>query len=133
MLAWALAAALERLDGLDRTCIARHVQGAEAFLEPARHWTLEEAAAVYSVGAAQTRQLAALYRDTFPAVICPGPGLERNQNGGSGMRAICALPALAGKLGVCGGGILLGASAALPKTLVRLQGNAARVEVARLQ
>ena len=56
-------------------------------------------------------------------MICPGNGPERNQNGGSGLRAVFALPALAGKFGVLGGGLLQGASAAFPKTLARLQGE----------
>ena len=123
VLAWAVAAELERLGGLDQVFIAEHVLGAEAFLEQARRWTPDAAAEVCGVEATQIRQLATLYRDTSPAVICPGTGLERNQNGGSGLRAICALPALAGKFGVRGGGILLGASAAFPKTLARLQGE----------
>jgi anaerobic selenocysteine-containing dehydrogenase len=40
------------------------------------------------------------------------------------MQAIFALPALAGKFGVLGGGLLQGASSAFPKTLPRLQGDA---------
>lgn len=123
VLAWALAAELERCGGLDQAFIAEHVLGAEAFLAQARRWTPDEAAAVCGVEAAQIRQLATWYRHTSPAVICPGTGLERNQNGGSGVRAICALPALAGKFGVRGGGILLGASSAFPKTLAHLQGE----------
>jgi anaerobic selenocysteine-containing dehydrogenase len=37
-------------------------------------------------------------------VIRPGWGLERNRNGGSAVAAILALPAIAGKFGVRGGG-----------------------------
>src|SRR5918912_1549500 len=44
VLAWALAAELERIGGLDHAFIAQHVLGAEAFLEQARRLTLEEAA-----------------------------------------------------------------------------------------
>lgn len=124
VLAWALAAELERLGGLDHAFIARHVQGAEAFLEQARRLPLDQAAALCGVPEAAIRRLAGLYKETSPAVICPGTGLERNQNGGSGLRAIFALPALAGKFGVPGGGVLMGASAAFPKTLSRLQGEA---------
>jgi anaerobic selenocysteine-containing dehydrogenase len=53
-------------------------------------------------------------------VITVGNGLERNRNGGSGIRAIFALPALAGKFGVPGGGLINGASFAFPKTPARL-------------
>jgi anaerobic selenocysteine-containing dehydrogenase len=53
-------------------------------------------------------------------VFAPGNGLERGRNGGSGIRALIALPALLGKLGN-GSGIILGASNAFPKTPARLQ------------
>ena len=123
VLGWALAAELERLGGLDHTFIEQHVQGAEAYLERARQMPLEDAARVCGVEAGQIRQLAEMYKAISPAVICPGNGPERNQNGGSGLRAVFALPALAGKFGVLGGGLLQGASAAFPKTLPRLQGD----------
>jgi anaerobic selenocysteine-containing dehydrogenase len=123
VLAWALAAELERLGGLDQAFIAEHVLGAEAYLERARQMSLEEAADVCGLEPSQIRQLAAMYKDISPAVICPGNGPERNQNGGSGLRAVFALPALAGKFGVPGGGLLQGASASFPKTLARLQGE----------
>ena len=45
---------------------------------------------------------------------------KRGRNGGSGIRAAIALPALLGKLGK-GSGIVLGASNAFPKTPARLQ------------
>jgi anaerobic selenocysteine-containing dehydrogenase len=124
VLAWALAAELERIGGLDYAFMAQHVLGAEAFLEQARRVTVAEAAAVCGVPEEQIRQLAAMYKAIAPAVICPGNGPERNRNGGSGLRAIFALPALAGKFGVRGGGLLQGASSAFPKTPARLQGEA---------
>jgi anaerobic selenocysteine-containing dehydrogenase len=55
-----------------------------------------------------------------PLVFAPGNGLERGRHGGSGIRALIALPALMGKLGR-GSGIVLGASNAFPKTPARLQ------------
>jgi anaerobic selenocysteine-containing dehydrogenase len=123
VLAWALAAELERLGGLDQAFIAQHVLGAETYLERARRMSLEEAARVCGLEAGQIQQLAEMYQTISPAVICPGNGPERNQNGGSGLRAVFALPALAGKFGVLGGGLLQGASASFPKTLARLQGE----------
>jgi anaerobic selenocysteine-containing dehydrogenase len=123
ILAWALAAELERIGGLDHAFIEKHVEGAEAFLERARAVPLEEAAQVCGVSADSIRLLAELYKTISPAVICPGNGPERNQNGGSGLRAVFALPALAGKFGVLGGGLLGGASASFPKTPARLQGE----------
>lgn len=124
ILALALAAELERIGGLDHDFIADNVLGAEAYLQQARGRSLEESAEICGIPAAHIRQMANLYQSLSPAVICPGNGPERNQNGGSGLQAIFALPALAGKFGVLGGGLLQGASSAFPKTLQRLQGDA---------
>ena len=122
LLAFALAAELERNGGLDRDFVDKMVKGADAYLSLARQRSLENSAAACGVSAEEIRNLAALYRDSFPAVICPGNGPERNQNGGSGLRAIFALPALAGKFGVRGGGLLQGASHAFPVNGARLEG-----------
>jgi anaerobic selenocysteine-containing dehydrogenase len=70
---------------------------------------------------AQIRTVAEWYHTMSPAAISVGNGLERNQNGGSGIRAVFALPALAGKWGVPGGGCINGAGQAFPKTPARLQ------------
>ena len=83
--------------------------------------TLADAERIAGVPAAQVRQLAEWYHTLSPAAISVGNGLERNQNGGNGCRAVFALPALAGKLGVPGGGLVNGASQAFPKTMARLQ------------
>jgi anaerobic selenocysteine-containing dehydrogenase len=124
LLAFALAGELERGGGLDRDFIARHVLGAEDYLARARTVSTEEAAAGCGVPAEQIRQLAQWYREASPAAIVCGNGLERNRNGGAGLRAIFALPALAGKFGVPGGGVMNGASQAFPKTTARLHGEA---------
>ena len=50
-----------------------------------------------------------------PLVIAPGNGLERSRNGGSGVRAAVALPALLGKLSATSG-VVLCARFAFPKT-----------------
>jgi anaerobic selenocysteine-containing dehydrogenase len=123
LLAFAVAAELERNGGLDGDFIAAHVRGADEFLDRARALSLEESAAACGVDADDIRAFAALYRDASPAVICPGNGPERNRNGGSGLRAVFALPALAGKFGVKGGGLLQGSSHAFPSTGDRLEGS----------
>jgi anaerobic selenocysteine-containing dehydrogenase len=89
-------------------------------MQAARAYPAERAAEICGVPVDDIRTLARWYHDTRPAVIAWGNGLERNQNGGSGLRAIAALPALAGKFGVAGGGLVGGASHAFPKTLDRL-------------
>lgn len=116
VLAWALAVELERLGGLDHAFIQSNVLGFDAFMQGARAYPAEVAAEICGIPADAIRTLARWYMDATPAVIAWGNGLERNQNGGSGMRAIAALPALAGKFGVPGGGLVGGAGNAFPKT-----------------
>ena len=118
--AWAIASEMERTGGLDRDFIAGHVQGFETYMERARRYSTAEAARMCGVPEAQIHQFATWYRTLSPATISVGNGLERNQNGGSGIRAVFALPALAGKFGVRGGGLVNGAGFAYPKTPARL-------------
>jgi anaerobic selenocysteine-containing dehydrogenase len=120
VLAWALAVELERQAGLDHAFIAGHVQGFAAYMAAARAYPPERAAEICGVAEQDIRTLATWYREASPAVIAWGNGLERNQNGGAGLRAIAALPALAGKFGVPGGGLVGGAGHAFPKTPDRL-------------
>jgi anaerobic selenocysteine-containing dehydrogenase len=119
-LGFALAAELERLGAHDRGFIAEHVLGYEEFMGRAREWPIEKAAAVCGVRGDDIRKLAGWMAEADPLVIAPGNGLERGRNGGSGVRAAIALPALMGRLGRTSG-IVLGAGNAVPKTPARLQ------------
>jgi len=121
VLAWAIAAELERRGALDRDFIARHVEGFDEFMTQARRYDVARAAEVCGIPEAQIRTLAEWYATLSPAAINVGNGLERNQNGGSGIRAVFALPALAGKFGVPGGGLINGARNAFPMTPNRLR------------
>src|SRR5213594_197160 len=121
VLAWAVAGELERRGAIDREFVARHVEGFEEYMALARRYGVAEAADICGVPADHVRTLAEWYATISPAAISVGNGLERNQNGGSGIRAVFALPALAGKLGVPGGGLINGAGFAFPKTPARLQ------------
>ena len=121
VLAWVIAAELERRGAIDREFVARHVEGFEAFMASARRYTVADAARICRVPEAQIQTLVDWYATISPAAISVGNGLERNQNGGSGIRAVLALPALAGKFGVPGGGLVNGAGHAFPKTPRRLQ------------
>ena len=120
LLAWAVAVELERIGAFDRAFIDRHVLGAEEFMRCAREWPPERAAEACGVDAEDIRRFARWYHEAQPATIAWGNGLERNQNGGSGVRAIAALPALAGKFGVPGGGLVAGAGHAYPTDYDRL-------------
>lgn len=92
--------------------LARHTTGADELRRRTGAWTIEDAAREADVPAEAIERLASLYAATSPAVIRCGWGPERNRNGGSATAAILALPAVAGKFGVPGGGYTLSNSAA---------------------
>ncbi|HLW65810.1 MAG TPA: molybdopterin-dependent oxidoreductase, partial [Gemmataceae bacterium] len=108
LLAFALAVELEQLGAHNHAFIAEHVSGYEEFMTLARAWPAEKAAVECGVALADIRLLAGWMAAADPLVLAPGNGLERGRNGGSGIRAAIALPALLGKLGR-GNGIVLGA------------------------
>jgi len=120
LLGFALAATLEQAGALDDAFIARHVLGSEEFMAQAREWPAARAAQACGVPASQIVTCARWLAEADPLVLAPGNGLERGRNGGSGIRAAIALPALLGRLGN-GSGIALGAGNAFPKTPAKLQ------------
>ena len=89
-----------------------HANGAAALREKAQPWTFERAAEVSGADASVLRRIAERYAKTSPALVKCGWGLERNRNGGSAAAAVLALPAVAGKFGVRGGGYSMSNSAA---------------------
>jgi anaerobic selenocysteine-containing dehydrogenase len=97
----------------DLEFLGTHACGWEHLRARANEWTLARAAAAAGVDTAQIERLAELYAMTSPAVVRCGWGLERNRNGGSAAAAVLALPAVAGKFGVRGGGFSMSNSAAL--------------------
>lgn len=96
----------------DTAFLAQHTSGADELQRRAEPWTFAAAAAVAGVDPATLEEFARLYADTAPAVIRCGWGLERNRNGGSAVAAVLALPAVAGKFGVRGGGFTMSNSGA---------------------
>jgi anaerobic selenocysteine-containing dehydrogenase len=87
-----------------------HARNWECLRERSQEWTFERAAEVAGVRIDEIATLAELYADSRPAVLRCGWGPERNQNGGSAIAAILALPAVAGKFGVAGGGFTMSQS-----------------------
>jgi len=96
----------------DAAFLAQHTSGAEALRAAASAWTFARAAEVARVDEHQLRLFAQWYADATPAVIRCGWGQERNRNGGAATMAILALPAVAGKFGVRGGGYTMSNSGA---------------------
>ncbi len=88
----------------DQAFLSAHTHGGDRLAEKAQKWTFAAAAAEAGIDAADLQNFAALYADSTPAVIRIGWGLERNRNAGSAAAAIMALPAVAGKFGLRGGG-----------------------------
>ncbi|HEX3525858.1 MAG TPA: molybdopterin-dependent oxidoreductase [Thermoanaerobaculia bacterium] len=96
----------------DLAFLAEHTTGAEELRRRAEPWTFERAAEASGVAAADIERFARLYAEASPAVIRTGWGFERNRNGGSAVSAALALPAVAGKFGVRGGGYTMSNSGA---------------------
>jgi len=88
----------------DLAFLAEHAHGAEELRARALPWTFERAAEASGVPAEDLERFARLYAESAPAVVRSGWGYERNRNGGSAVAAVLALPAVAGKFGVRGGG-----------------------------
>lgn len=120
LLGFALADELEKMGAHDKRFIAEHVLGYGEYMALARAWSVDKAAEACGLRAEDIRTLARWMADADPIVMAPGNGIERGRNGGSGVRAAIALPALLGKLG-SGSGVLLGAGKSFPKTFDKLQ------------
>jgi anaerobic selenocysteine-containing dehydrogenase len=114
-LAYAIAHVLQREQLLDRDYLARHTTGDDAFLAEAAGWPPERAAAWCDVPAADIEALALAYGTTRPAAIRLNYGMQRTAGGGDAVRAIMALPALAGHWRAPGGGAVLSTSGWLPR------------------
>ena len=95
----------------DTAFLDKHTTGADALRERAEPWTIEQAADVAGVEASALARVAELYAQSSPALVRCGWGLERNRNGGNAAMAVLALPAVAGKFGVRGGGYSMSNSA----------------------
>jgi anaerobic selenocysteine-containing dehydrogenase len=96
----------------DAEFLRLHSTGAEDLRGASAAWTLDRAAGEAGLRAADLATFVDWYAAASPAVIRCGWGQERNRNGGAATMAILALPAVAGKFGVRGGGYTMSNSAA---------------------
>ena len=113
----------------DRAFLDAHTHHADKLHEKALSWTFEHAAEEAGISAGALAAVAELYASTAPALIRCGWGQERNRNGGSSSLAILALPAVAGKFGVRGGGYAMSNTAAwsIERTWIGAQEPATRL------
>lgn len=88
----------------DATFLVQHASGVEELRKRCEPWTSVRAAEVCGLEAATIEQFAELYAASSPAAIRCGWGPERNRNGCAAIAAVLALPAVAGKFGLRGGG-----------------------------
>ena len=96
----------------DRAFLDAHATGVDDLRQAAAAWTLDRAAEVSGVSREDLATFVEWYASISPALIRCGWGQERNRNGGAATMAILALPAVAGKFGVRGGGYTMSNSAA---------------------
>jgi anaerobic selenocysteine-containing dehydrogenase len=96
----------------DAEFLKRHATSVELLRERAARWPFDKAAELAGVSARDLQQLAEWYAASSPAVIRCGWGIERTKSAGSNVAAVLALPAVAGKFGVQGGGYTLSNSGA---------------------
>ena len=110
--ALALVNSLFESNRADRAFLDAHATGVEELRRAASAWTFDRAAEIAGVSRDAIAAFAELYATISPAVIRCGWGQERNRNGGAATMAILALPAVAGKFGVRGGGYTMSNSGA---------------------
>ncbi|MDR3764552.1 MAG: molybdopterin oxidoreductase family protein [Acidobacteriota bacterium] len=101
--------------------LASHATGLDELRQKAAEYTPGRAAAITGLRAADVEQLAREYATAHPSVIRLNYGVQRTENGGMSVRAICMLPVLTGAWKERGGGMTLSTSGAFPlnKMLLR--------------
>ncbi len=87
-----------------REFIERRSSGFEQFKEICAQFDLEKVFQISGVPTEEIEKLALDYATSKPAALLLGIGLQRHSNGGNTVRAIDALAALTGNVGVPGGG-----------------------------
>jgi len=92
----------------DEAWLEAHTVGWEELRERAAGYPPERVAAVTGVPPETIVDLARRYAATRPALLKFAAGIQRHGNGGQTIRALCCLPAVAGQIGVRGGGLFYG-------------------------
>ncbi|HEY5049938.1 MAG TPA: molybdopterin-dependent oxidoreductase, partial [Acidothermaceae bacterium] len=105
MLAMGMMRVLIENDWVDHEFIDKHTIGYDALRDTVMAVSIDEVAGITGIPADQVREVAALYHEHRPGLIQVGQGLQRNLNGGEIVLAVCMLAAIAGQVGVPGGGV----------------------------
>jgi anaerobic selenocysteine-containing dehydrogenase len=112
--------------------LERWTTGAAELRERAAPWTLARTAEVTGLTAEEIERFALTFAEASPALLRAGWGVERSRCGGSAIAALIALPLVAGKQGVRGGGFSMSQSGALPPLEAQPEPPVRRVNLARL-
>ncbi|OPL10846.1 MAG: hypothetical protein AVO34_09490 [Firmicutes bacterium ML8_F2] len=103
-LALGMAAMIIEKGLLDRDFIATASSGFERYRTMAAAFSLNKTASLTGLAPEVIENLAVDYATAKPAALVIGIGLQRHSNGGNTVRAVDALAALTGNIGVRGGG-----------------------------
>ena len=106
MLAMALMRILIERGWADLDFLAARTTGFDAVRARIMQTSLTEASSICDVPRARMEEFAELYACNTPSLIHIGVGLQRNSNGGEMVAALATLAAIAGQVGVPGGGAL---------------------------
>jgi len=96
----------------DADYVAKHTLGFEQLRQRVQDYPPDKVSHWTGISADDIRTLAREYATTHPAVIRANYGLQRNDNGGMAVRAVCMLPCITGSWKDVGGGLQLSVSGA---------------------
>ncbi len=106
VLAFAIAAEIEKRAAVNHDFVERWVDGYEIFMQAARNYSIEQAAQICKLPLADIAELVDWYIAADKFALSIGNGIERGQSGGSGLRAIMSVMALLGQFGRRGAGVI---------------------------
>ena len=96
----------------DENYISRYAEGFDELKKRLPEYTPERVAHWTGIAKDDIERLAREYATTRPAVIRLNYGIQRAQNGGAAVRAVCMLPVITGSWQEVGGGLQLSVSGA---------------------
>jgi molybdopterin guanine dinucleotide-containing S/N-oxide reductase-like protein len=98
-------------DGLqDADYIAKYAEGFDELQKRLPRYTPQQVSRWTGISVSDVEKLAHEYATTRPAVIRLNYGIQRTQNGGAAVRAVCMLPVVTGSFKEVGGGLQLSMS-----------------------
>ncbi|UOF91739.1 molybdopterin-dependent oxidoreductase [Fodinisporobacter ferrooxydans] len=104
-LAFGVCKQLIDLNLADEMFIKNRTVGFQQFHDSLQSFSLDRVSEMTGISSEQIMQLAAIYGDAKPTCTLLGIGLQRYSNGGNTIRAIDALAAISGNIGISGAGV----------------------------